>query len=373
MKPTNPFLITGYHSPEYFCNRDNETNRLISALDNGRNVTLLSLRRMGKTGLIKHHFYHLKKQSDYRLLYVDLMPTTNLNELVRDLGTAILQDEQKNSKGYLKKLSQFLLGIQGKITINPASGMPEIELGFKPTPGEIDQTISVIFEHLKKQKNRYIIAFDEFQQILDYPEKNVEAILRKFSQPAVNTRFIFSGSNKHLLSSMFSDYGRPFYQSSDVLSLERLNQDDYELFIKHHFEKGGMQIEKELIRERIDAYDTYTFYVQYFFNKLYALHKKIITRNDVNEVAREIVLEREQVFYNYKNLLTNNQFALLKAIAREGGVEKPNAGDFLRRYNLPQSSSIHAALHALLNKEMVFEERGCYKVYDLFFSHWLAL
>ncbi|WP_052180777.1 hypothetical protein [Alistipes sp. ZOR0009] len=54
--PSNPFLVTGYHSPAYFCDRRAEAERIVNALLNGRNLTLISPRRMGKTGLIQHIF-----------------------------------------------------------------------------------------------------------------------------------------------------------------------------------------------------------------------------------------------------------------------------------------------------------------------------
>ena len=57
----NPFLVYGYVSPKYFCDRQEDTQKLISALQNGRNVTLMSPRRMGKTGLIKNVFYEGKR------------------------------------------------------------------------------------------------------------------------------------------------------------------------------------------------------------------------------------------------------------------------------------------------------------------------
>ena len=71
MKPNNPFLISGYHSPEFFCDRVSETNNILNALYNGRNVTLIAPRRMGKTGLIRHAFYHSKLQnSEITTLYI---------------------------------------------------------------------------------------------------------------------------------------------------------------------------------------------------------------------------------------------------------------------------------------------------------------
>lgn len=58
----NPFLIVGYQGPEYFCDREKETEVILSALHNGRNITLVSPRRMGKTGLIKNVFIRYKKR-----------------------------------------------------------------------------------------------------------------------------------------------------------------------------------------------------------------------------------------------------------------------------------------------------------------------
>ena len=60
----NPFLLYGYDGPEYFCDRESETKRIISALRNGRNITLLSPRRMGKTGLIFQNIVRLRKFLD---------------------------------------------------------------------------------------------------------------------------------------------------------------------------------------------------------------------------------------------------------------------------------------------------------------------
>ncbi len=63
MKPNNPFLIAGYYSPEFFCDRETEAATMMDALHNGRNVTLIAPRRMGKTGLIRHVFYRLTEKA----------------------------------------------------------------------------------------------------------------------------------------------------------------------------------------------------------------------------------------------------------------------------------------------------------------------
>ena len=48
----NPFVTSGYIAPEYFCDREKETEELLRWLVNENNVAIISTRRMGKTGLI---------------------------------------------------------------------------------------------------------------------------------------------------------------------------------------------------------------------------------------------------------------------------------------------------------------------------------
>lgn len=368
----NPFLVTGYLSPEYFCDREKETERIISAMDNNRNITLLSLRRMGKTGLIKNVFYYLKKERPFRLLYVDIMATNNMAELVRELGNAVIREEKERSANFLNKLITFLSGIRAKVVFNDITGMPEIEVDYRK-PQEAEKGLAALFDYLESQKVKYVVAIDEFQQIVNYAEKNVEALLRSNVQQLTNVNFIFSGSNKHLLMSMFSDYGRPFYQSSDFMFLDRLDQEVYADFILKQFVRFRRTIDKELVLEVLWNYDTYTFYTQFMFNRIFETGVNNITRDLVEHVKENIMLEREYVYYNYRNLLTDNQFNLLRALAKENGFEKYMSKDFLAKYKLGQASSVQRSIKALLDKEMIYEEKGCYKVYDVFFSKWLSV
>ena len=52
----NPFVFQGYEGPEYFCDREEETKNMISALNNGRNITLISPRKIGKNRVDKPRF-----------------------------------------------------------------------------------------------------------------------------------------------------------------------------------------------------------------------------------------------------------------------------------------------------------------------------
>ncbi len=368
MKQINPFLILDYISPKYFCDREKETSSIISALNSGRNITLISIRRLGKTGLIKNVFYRLKNEKGTESLYIDILKSENLNDFIKVFSDAIIKSEHKKLSS---KLIKFISGIRGKIIFDEYTGMPGVEIGLSDKM-ETELSLNKIFEYLAAQKERYIIAFDEFQQIVNYPENNIEAILRTHIQHQHKDTFIFSGSGKHMLISMFNDYGRPFYESSDMLHLERLDAEVYTAFISNHFRNKNKIIKDDLIKFWINEFDGHTFYIQYFFNRLYEKKEKTVTDKLAHQTFIDILSEREYVYLGYRNILTRLQFNLLKAIAKEQGVSKPNAGGFIRKYNFTQPSSVNKALKSLLNKEMLYFENGIYKVYDVYFSKWLG-
>lgn len=53
---TNPFVIIGNIPPELFCDRREESARIVRILTNQGNMLLMSSRRMGKSGLVKYCF-----------------------------------------------------------------------------------------------------------------------------------------------------------------------------------------------------------------------------------------------------------------------------------------------------------------------------
>lgn len=82
MKLNNPFVLAGYKGPTYFCDRVKETKRICDAIKNESNVTLISPRRYGKTGLIRNAFYKLEHDGEYETIYVDVFGAQNLADFI---------------------------------------------------------------------------------------------------------------------------------------------------------------------------------------------------------------------------------------------------------------------------------------------------
>ena len=93
MKPlNNPFVEYGYKGPEYFCDREEETGQLVNALYNESNIALISPRRIGKSGLIKHVFNRMEASSkDVACIYIDILNTRNQRDFIDVMATSVVQ------------------------------------------------------------------------------------------------------------------------------------------------------------------------------------------------------------------------------------------------------------------------------------------
>ena len=76
---TNPFVVGRYISDKYFCDREQETDFLIKQIENGRNVALISPRRLGKTGLINHCFRQKQIKESYYTFFISMQRPHWLN------------------------------------------------------------------------------------------------------------------------------------------------------------------------------------------------------------------------------------------------------------------------------------------------------
>jgi len=366
----NPFAIFGYAGAAYFCDRENETKELISALRNGRNVTLRSPRRVGKTGLIQHVFAQLAQTNpEIKCFYVDLFSTHSLDEMVVELGKAIigqLDTPLQKMEGYI---AQFFKSCRLYLSPDPLTGAPKLNLDLITNNPSV--TLDEIFTYISKSERECYIAIDEFQQIVEYPQKNVEALLRTYMQQCPNVRFIFSGSKQHLMSDIFNSPKRPFYRSTDKMTLEAIPESVYYAFAERWLQKAGTHMPEEIFHDIYTRASGYTWYIQYMLNRLYEMRPNVVEEADVMACLNYIVQREEEDYRKMYSMLTNNQTQVLRAIAKEQIVAAPTAAAFLKKYNLPAISSVKRVIDFLKEKEYIYPANEGYIIYDRFMAIWL--
>lgn len=368
----NPFVVGRYVSDEYFCDREKETEFLLKQVDNGRNVAIISPRRMGKTGLIQHLFHREELNERFFLFFVDIYATSSLAEFVYLLSKAIYDELRPRKRAWVERFFSIVTSMRVGFKLDALTGEPglDISLGEIRTPM---RTLEEIFQYLESADRPCLVAIDEFQQIGTYRESGVEALLRTRIQQCRQTQFIFSGSKRHMMAAMFNSPAKPFYQSAVSMGLEAIPENVYLSFVTGMFKKYGKCIEPAAVKAVYQNYEGCTWFVQMMMNELFALTAQGECCNvDKVRVAKENVIHSQEGAY--KELLAQlapRQKAVLQAIAKDGRVSGITSASFISRYGLSSASSVQSAVKSLLKNDIITQENGEYRVYDYFFGEWL--
>ena len=166
---------------ESFCvssnyqNIQSELETVLDALRNERNLTLVSSSNSKRVDLIHEAFSFLREREEAITYYIDIANTQTLDELRKIFAEIVVEKD-------CVSLNQF-------------------------------------FHYLSVLDKRVYIAIDNFQQILQYPEKGIDALLRSYVEESTNVTFIFAGNNEHKMHEMFVSPTKPFYQSTQILRL----------------------------------------------------------------------------------------------------------------------------------------------------------
>ena len=255
-------------------------------------------------------------------------------------------------------------------TITPQeNGMPQFSIDVLPHQAEA--TLQEAFAYLQAKNRDVVIAIDEFQQILEFPEKGTEALLRGFVQSVPNVRFIFAGSRHHLMGEMFMSAKHPFYQSTDIMSLNVIDYEAYLSFAEERFINTNQPFEEEAFKALYDRFSGITWYMQIVMNRLWEQGTGLSSKQQINDIIKELITDRMLVFRDLYFSQTESCQSLLSAIARDGEAHEVFSGNFLTRHKLTASSTVRSALKSLEDKDLVYRTENGYIVYDRILAEWL--
>ena len=368
----NPFIVTGKIDPEYFCDRVNESARLVKSITNGNNLVIISPRRMGKTGLIQFCYDKPEISKEYYTFFIDILHTSSLREFTFLLGKQIYESLLPRSRKMLNLFIQTIKSISGKFGFDPVSNLPtfNIELGDIEQPA---YTLDEIFHYLECADKTCIVAIDEFQQIARYPEKNIEALLRTHIQKQTNSNFIFAGSERHLMQEMFTSSARPFYHSADILELRAIDQEIYTSFVCTHFKKRHRRIAETNVEKVYRLFKGNTFYLQKTFNEAFAdtLENNECSLEIIQSAIDAMIASNDTIFREILSNIPEKQKTLLYAIAKEDTATKITSSEFIKRHSLTSASSVQSAAKKLLEKDLITKTNKTFSVTDRLFALWI--
>lgn len=372
MNRRNPFVTKGYAGSEYFCDRVQETDDMVSLLVNENNLALISPRRLGKTDLIRHCFAQSEIKCCYYTFLIDIYATNSLRDFVNVFGKAILEELKPKGRKAWEKFLTVLKSLQSEITFdingNPVWG---IGLGNMDNPAA---TLDEIFYYLENADRPCIVAIDEFQQITQYADgQNIEAALRTHVQRCVQTTFLFAGSKRHLMSEIFTSPSRPFYQSVITMGLTPISMDKYREFAIRKFREYGKDVQAQVVDDVYTRFHGVTSCLQRVMNVLFMRTPdgKCCTADMVDDAVGYLLDLYSENYETQLSQMSERQRTLFRAITEEGNARNITGGAFIKKYKLWSASSVMSAAKALMEKDFITQENGAYMVYDQFFALWL--
>lgn len=352
MQPREYFPL-GKAYGEAFCNRLVETEMLMGHIKNGKHTFLVAPRRYGKSSLCETVFskvgipgakidFHLAINEDDAQRFI-------VHGIAELIGKAIGQVDKLQML-----ISRFLKTLKPKLALGGDAMRLELEINPSCTPAEnVAEAILLLDKLLIEKKQRAVMLLDEFQEVGAIAKgKGIEGAIRSAAQETKNLAFIFSGSNPHLLQTMFEDERRPLYKLCRKLVLPKISREHYEI----HLNKiATLTWKKPLPIEVFDRIMVLTqrhpHYVNYLCDIIWSYAKTAPTLTIV-EAAWRLLLdeERSDLIKDFLSL-PDNQRKIMKYMAANDGANLYST-KAARAMDIA-SGSINGAIEFLLEKDFI--------------------
>ena len=374
--PINPFF-TGIDIPDrYFCDRKQETGEIIKYITNGNNVVLKAPRRIGKSSLIKHVFEQKEIKAKYNTLYVDIFGTRCLQDFQMELQNAFMASSFAKGTKLFKKISTYAKSARIELGSVDQTGLKLPSIGLGEPKGPFF-TIAEIFEAYESADKPSLIVFDEFQQIEEYPER-MAAILRGLIQQMNNTKFIFSGSSRHMLNTMFLKYNQPFYKSATTIDLDIISLPAYKAFVLDNFAAYDKSITEDAIEFTYYLMSGNTFGMQEIMKEAFigAVPGRLTDKSDIVSALKALLERKDADYREVLNRITSiKDRNTLFCIAALGIAQGLTSSAVMKRFNLDNASSVQHSLSNLGAEKMDMIQsisKGSYMLQDRLFELWIA-
>ncbi len=365
----NPFSYTGIVSGEAFCNREAEQAELLKFIEGSQNVLLYSHRRYGKSSLIYKLFNRLERQRpQIDTLYIELYGTLSEKDFVAAILASLNQIESKLEK-LVKLVRGAIRSVQLGMTIDPITGSPGLSVSFDSGYHEamLNNVMGLLGSFSEKRK--LMVVFDEFQEIANYKQQGFEKRLRAIIQQHENISYFFCGSQRHMLTEIFTNQNRAFYKLAQSYPLIKIQTDKYVPWAQKLFSKAGKKIPAELVEEIVFRCENHPMYVQQFLFYLWEEKVTKLSLDTVDEIELRILRNSHNEFLNLWDSLTLNQKKTLKLIILTAGREMFYARA-LQAVDLNAGSQVTRSLEKLVGADVVLKNDD-YKIQDIMFKKWI--
>lgn len=365
----NPFKFGQVVKGDDYCRRPETEENLLNEISRGQNIYLQGERRIGKTSLVIETVGQLNRT---KLIYVDLLETKTIEGLIKRVVAALISRKQKSR--FFESLMQKFSNLRPVISVDPITNMPtfSIDSSTSASPDSVSSVLDLV-SSLDRPKEKLIIVFDEFQDIMNIKEsKETLALLRSKIQFQTGISYIFIGSIRNEMDSIFNDSDSPFFKSALPHPIGALNRTTFREFIQKKFETDQRSISEQLLNQVFELCFDVPGDIQQLCGALWdASSAGVKLTSDYLLKALERIYTNELKGYEFLlKIMTGQQLKLISAMARIGS-NAPLSSDFLKASGISQASSVQAGLKRLEKLNILFQQDKTYRFVNPFFRTWI--
>lgn len=371
----NPFRFDKEVSGSHFCGRKKDIKKLVGHINNGANVIMFAKRRLGKSSLVKEIFQNHLDEEMLRT-HIDIYSVSNTKELYDKLKTGIAQS-LSGTESSLDKLQSMVSTVQSyfggakislKLTPSPSFDIEPLSKVYDEAIGEL---LEGYFNYLESKNLQAVIAIDEFQKIVSLPENDkIEEVLRTAISKRKNCAFIFTGSRRNWLLSMFNSPNRPFYKLGIEHHLGSINEEVFYAWILKNLSKKELFMNKDAFAYLYEESNGETRFIQLISYMIFEEEDRlgIVDKEKIKEYIHSVITNSFSLS-TYFNTFTIVQQNTLKIVAKSGGTDI-YAAKLLSEYGI-KKGSFQGAINRLLDLGTIYESNERYLFENVELGMWL--
>lgn len=362
MRPRQLFPL-GKAYGEAFCNRESETDRLIGNIQNCKHSLIIAPRRYGKSSLAERAI----DRSGLPSVKINLHLCTSEEEIAQLVLESVIKLIGKsvgNIEKMMSSIKKYISNLEPLLSFGGEHASLKLIPKIKHNHSIIISEALLLLEKLLRDKNKKAVIFlDEFQEIDRISkQRGIEGAFRTAAQEMQYLTFIFSGSVRALLLSMFEDENRPLYKLCRKIKLERIHENDYEKHIqKIAFDTWKVRLDEPVFNKIMELTQRHPYYVNYLCDSIWETCKKPPELIDIECAWDHVVIEEWSDALKELSDLPMGQRRLVKYIANSNS-QNIQSQESCIALSMP-ASSISTALHVLIEKDYVEQNKnGYYRV-----------
>jgi AAA+ ATPase superfamily predicted ATPase len=369
----SPFVYGSVLSGKNFLNRKDEIERLRFNIKSRNSSVLISPRRWGKSSLVKQVAHTFDNESKYVFCFIDVFPLKSEKEFLELYAKSVLRAFESKFDELIKTAKEFLSSITPAISfsIDPNA---EVQLKLNLTDTKSAEDILLLSQKLaKKHKKTLVVCLDEFQNIEQFNDPlNFQKTLRSFWQNQNDVCFLIYGSKRHMMYQMFAKRSYPFYKFGDLITLEKINTEEWVPYLQKHFKARGKSISKKLAEKLVESVNRHTQYVQHLAHLAFyhTPDGKALTEENLDKSIANLIKDNQPLFQAEFEQLSKQQVSFLKMLM-SGITSGFTKNENLKRFEIKSSSAVTKILQALEKKDIIDRYGSEISFTDPVFRLWL--